>query len=75
MATSFPLPKTVPNSPSLGKALADTSPALKFAAAGSALASMGAAKTVDGPASPTIRPSARHNAHDVHRPLPLLGLT
>ncbi|MDX3309246.1 hypothetical protein P1S61_09080 [Streptomyces sp. ME08-AFT2] len=54
MATLFPLLKTVPTSPSLGKVLADTSPALKFAAAGSALASMGAAKTVGSQLAETV---------------------
>lgn len=54
MATLFPLLKTVPTSPSLGKVLADMSPALKFAAAGSALASMGAAKTVSGQLVETV---------------------
>jgi hypothetical protein len=46
VATLFPLLKTIPTSPSLGRVLADRSPALKFGAAGSALASMGAARTV-----------------------------
>ena len=54
MATLFPLLKTVPASPSLGKALADMSSALKFAAADSALASMGAAKTVGGRLAETV---------------------
>lgn len=54
MATLFPLLKTVPTSPSLGKVLADMSPALKFAAAGSALASMGTAKPVSGQLAETV---------------------
>ncbi|WP_055595729.1 hypothetical protein [Streptomyces hirsutus] len=54
MATLFPLLKTVPTSPSLGKVLAGMSPALKFAAVGSALASMGAANTVGGQLAETV---------------------
>ncbi|MEU1144877.1 hypothetical protein ACFYO9_01060 [Streptomyces sp. NPDC005863] len=54
MATLFPLLKAVPTSPSLGKVLADMSPALKFAAAGSALASMGTAKPVSGQLAETV---------------------
>lgn len=54
MATLFPLLKTVSTSPSLGKVLADMSPALKFAAAGSALASVGAAKPVSGQFAETV---------------------
>jgi len=54
VATLFPLLKTIPTSPSLGKVLADRSPALKFGAAGSALASMGAAKTLGGQLAETV---------------------
>ncbi|OEJ56604.1 hypothetical protein BGM19_38885 [Streptomyces agglomeratus] len=54
MATLFSLLKTVPTSPSLTKVLADTSPAFKFAAAGSALASMGGAKTIGGRLAETV---------------------
>ncbi|MDW8805501.1 hypothetical protein P1P68_12110 [Streptomyces scabiei] len=54
MATLFPLLKTVPTSPRLAKVLVDTSPAFKFAAAGSALASMGGAKTIGGRLAETV---------------------
>ncbi len=54
MATLFPLLKTVPTSPSLGKELAGTSPALKFAAEGSALVSKGATKSVSGLLAETV---------------------
>ncbi|MFJ2566541.1 hypothetical protein ACIO02_27020 [Streptomyces sp. NPDC087568] len=54
MATLFPPLKTVPASPSLGKVLADRSPALKFAAAGSARASMGVARSVGSQLAETV---------------------
>ncbi|MFG3172293.1 hypothetical protein [Streptomyces sp. NPDC048200] len=47
MATMFPLLKTIPDSPSLGKLLLGVTPTPKFVNAGSSLLSMHAAKTID----------------------------
>ncbi|MET7702719.1 hypothetical protein [Streptomyces sp. NPDC005485] len=79
MATLFPLLKAVPTSPSLGKVLADMSPTLKFAAAGSALASVGATKTVSGQLAETVgkqlasRPPAVSIASTALEKLSLIG--
>ncbi|MEW2248618.1 hypothetical protein AB0907_14925 [Streptomyces sp. NPDC006975] len=62
MATLIPLLKTVPVFPSLGKAVTGRSPALKFASAGSALASMGAAEIIGGQLAETV------SKHLVFRP-------
>ncbi|QJS10784.1 hypothetical protein HKX69_15815 [Streptomyces argyrophyllae] len=77
MATLIPLLKTVPASPSLGTALADRSPALKFVPAGSALASM-VAKTISGQLAETVgkqlafRPPAIHIASPAPKKLFLI---